>query len=137
MSRSFVLGVVLAIASSSGFAQGAMVETDAVFSTYIGDAVPVVSSTLIVHINGVPVVPTQPPAIVNNVLQGELALPPGTTGVEFKIADGFGGFGLPSVLSWTPAVSAVPSAPDGSFLFGTFGITNGIFFFQASFEMTF
>ena len=139
MSRSLVLGLVLVIVSFSGPAHGngITVETEGVFTKYIGDAVPDGSPTLVTHINGVPVVPTQPPVIVNNVLQGELALPAGTTSVEFKIADGFGGFTLPSVVSWTPAVASVPSTPDGNFMFGTFGITNGIFFFEATFEMTF
>jgi hypothetical protein len=136
MRRSIVLGMFLAIASSSGLAQ-ATVRTDGVFTSYSGDVAPVGSPTVDTHVNGVPVPPTQPPVIVNDVLQGELALPPGTTSVEFKVADGFGGFLLPSVLSWTPAVSAVPSTPDGSFLFGTFGITNGVFFFEATFDMTF
>ena len=136
MRRSFVLGVFLAIAAGPVFAQ-ATVRTDGVFTSYSGDVAPVGSPTVNTHINGVPVPPTQPSVIVNNVLQGELALPAGTTTVEFKIADGFGGFNLPSVVSWTPAVSAVPSTPDGSFLFGTFGIANGIFFFEATFEMTF
>jgi hypothetical protein len=134
MRRSFASCVGLAILSGAAFGQ---VETQGVFTSYSGDAYPDGSPTVVTHVNGVPVVATLPPVIVNGVLQGDLALPAGTTSVEFKIADGFGGFNLPSVLSWTPAVSAVPSTPDGSFMFGTFGITNGIFFFEATFEMTF
>jgi hypothetical protein len=132
MSRSLVLGLLVAIVSFPGPAQGngATVETTGVFTKYSGDAVPDGIPTLVTHINGVPVVATQPPVIVNNVLQGELDLPAGTTSVEFKVADGFGGFSLPSLLRWAPAVSSVPATPDGSFLFGTFGITNGIFFFE-------
>ena len=138
MSRSLVLGLLVAIVSFPGPAHGngVTVETAGVFTDYSGDAHPVGSPTVLTHINGVPVVPTAS-APVNNVVQGELALPAGTTSVEFKIADGFGDFVLPSVVSWTPAVSAVPAAPDGSFKFGTFGITNGIFFFEATFAMTF
>jgi len=138
MNRSLVLGVGLALVSSSGFAQGtgAVVETEAVFSRYFGDATPVNIPTLNTYINGTLVVPTQPPIISNGVMQGELALAPGTTSVEFKDGDGTN-FALASLITWTPAVSTVPSAPDGSFKFGTFGITNGIFFFQANFDMTF
>jgi hypothetical protein len=139
MSRSLVLGLVLVIVSFSGPAHGngTTVETEGVFTKYSGDVAPDGSPSINTHINGVPVPPTVPTDIKNGVVQGELALPAGTTSVEFKVADGFGGFNLPSVLSWTPAVSAVPSTPDGSFLFGIFGITNGIFFFEATFEMTF
>jgi hypothetical protein len=134
MNRSLVLAVGLAFVSSSGFAQ--TVQTDAVFTRYSGDATPVAIPTLNTYINGTVVVPTQPPDIKNGVMQGELALPAGTTSVEFKDGDGTD-FALASLITWTPAVSALPSAPDGSFKFGTFGITNGIFFYQANFDMTF
>ena len=134
MRRSLALCVGLAILSGAALGQ---VETQGSFTSYRGDAYPVGSPTFLTHINGVPVVAPVPTDIVNGVVQGELALPAGTTGVEFKIADGFGGFLLPSEVSWTPAVSAIPAAPDGSFLFGTFFIKNGIFFFEATFEVTF
>ena len=134
MRRSLAVCAGLAILSSAATAQ---VETEGVFTKIHRRRAPRRNPFSVAHINGVPVVPTFPPVIINGVLQGELALPAGTTSVEFKVADGFGGFNLPSVLTWTPAVSALPSTPDGSFLFGTFGITNGIFFFEATFEMTF
>ena len=116
MSRSLVLVLLVAIVSFPGPAHGngVTVETAGVFTKYSGDVAPDGVPFLNTHINGVPVPPSVPPVIENGVVQGELALPAGTTSVEFKVADGFGGFNLSSVLSWTPAVSAVPSTPDGT-----------------------
>jgi hypothetical protein len=78
--------------------------------------------------------------VVNGVEQGELALPANTSSVEFKngqTIDGVVSYNTPSLIGWTPAVSQVPATPDGIFKFGTLTITNGIFFFQANFDMTF
>ena len=132
MSRALVLGLVLAVASSSGYAQ-VTVETEGVFTDYSGDARPV-GESVGTYVNGVPVLPYIPPVIVNDVVKGRLELPPGTTSVEFEYGEASG---TPNIISWTPAVSTVPSAADGSFLFGTFGITNGYFLSEASFGMTF
>jgi hypothetical protein len=134
MRHSLLFGFGLACVSIAGMAE--TIETDATFSRYFGDATPVGIPSLQTFINGVQVVPSVPANVINGVEQGELALPAGTTSVEFKAGDGVS-FNLASLVSWTPAVSQEPTAPDGTFKFGTFTITNGIFFFQANFDMTF
>lgn len=134
MHRALLLCLGLALASTSAMAQ---VTTNASFTRYFGDVTPT-TSNFETAINGVLVTP-DPLNVVNGIEQGQLLLPTNTSSVEFKNRQVFSGstFNTPSLIAWTPFTSATPASPDGTFKFGTLTITNGIFFNQASFDVTF
>ena len=134
MRHPLLLCLGLALASTSALAQ---VSTNAAFTRYFGDVTPT-NSNFETAINGVLVTP-DPLNVVNGVEQGQLLLPAGTTSVEFKNRQVFSGspFNLPSLIAWTPFAAPIPAAADGVFEFGRLTITNGVFFFQASFDVTF
>jgi hypothetical protein len=134
MNRSLLLCLGFAFASTSAVAQ---VSTNAAFTRYFGDVTPT-GSNFETAINGVLVTP-DPLNVVNGIEQGQLLLPANTSSVEFKNRQVFSGspFNTPSLIAWTPFVSPIPASPDGVFEFGTLTITNGIFFNQASFDVTF
>jgi hypothetical protein len=134
MRDSLLLCVGVVCLSTSALGQ---VRTDAAFTRYFGDVTPV-GANFETDINGVAVTP-DPAVVVAGVEQGELLLPANTSSVEFKNRQVFSGspFNTPSLIAWTPFNAPVPATSDGVFEFGTFTITNGIFFNQASFDVTF
>jgi hypothetical protein len=138
-----LLGVFLGMvcAASAALAQPT-VTTTASFTRYFGDAPSLDDIGGFTFINDVPVPQDLPPNLgANDFPQGQLLLPPGTTSVEFKNGtpadmSNPAFFNPPSLLAWAPATSVIPG--DGSpFKFGTLTITNGIFFFEANFDVTF
>jgi hypothetical protein len=135
MRHSLLVLFGMAFAATAAPAQPT-VTTTATFTRYFGDAPGLSDFGGFTYINDVPVPQDVPANLgVNDFPQGQLLLPANTTSVEFK--DGLApDFNTPSLLAWTPATSVIPS--DGSpFEFGTLTITNGIFFFEANFDITF
>lgn len=136
MSLHLRLVAVCLLTACLGTAQ-AQVTTSVDFTRYFGDTRPEPSIGAETFVNGVLVVPYAPPVIVNGVLQGELDLPGLQSSVEFKNGDAAGTvFNTPSVISFAPFV-AMPASETDTFKFGTLSVTNGIFFFQANFDLTF
>jgi len=132
--RSSLLLVGAVCLSTSALAQ---VSTTATFTRYFGDVTPT-SSNFETAINGVLVTP-DPANVVNGIEQGQLLLTGNPSSVEFKNRQVFSGspFNAPSLIAWTPFVAPIPATADGVFEFGTLTLTNGIFFNQASFDVTF
>ncbi len=73
----------------------------------------------------------------NGFPQGQLALAPGTTSVEFKSRGvGLPDFNTPSLIAFAGTDQPNPGSTSDEFLFGTLTLTNGIFFFQAGMDIT-
>jgi hypothetical protein len=134
MRNSLLLLAGAVCLSTSALAQ---VSTTATFTRYFGDVTPT-GSNFETAINGVLVTP-DPTNVVNGIEQGQLLLTGNPTSVEFKNRQVFSGspFNTPSLIAWTPFASPIPATADGVFEFGTLTLTNGIFFNQASFDVTF
>lgn len=74
--------------------------------------------------------------IINDRYQGTMALPAGTTSVEFKTRQPGLPFNTPNVFAFAGTTVSTPASLSTPFLLGTITITNGIWFSQASAVLT-
>jgi hypothetical protein len=140
--RRALLACWLAAAASTAIAQPT-IQTDAYFSRYTGDVTPL-SFPLVTAINGTLVTNltntvTESDGVV--MQEGTLDLPTHPTSVEFKDGQVIGStvvYSTPSVIGWTAADTQIVADPHTTpFKLGTLTLTNGIFFYDATFEITF
>jgi hypothetical protein len=137
---NFIKTVALAVGAawSVGSACADTISSTGYFTQYNGD-VTTPDNLFETYVNGVQVLPTNPPQLsTNNILQGSLNLPAGTTSAEFKNRQVGLDFNAPSLVAFQGVTDeATPTSQSTPFKLGTITVENGIFFYQASFDITF
>lgn len=151
--RRLLFACVLAAGVPTATAQQQIL-TEGYFSMYAGDVTPLIPGVVFATaINGTRVTNLtgtvthfgpDPNSTLDDVVmqQGTLDLPTHPTSVEFKTGQVFGTFvsySTPNLIAWTPSDTTIPGGVDPfatSFKLGTLTITNGVFFYDATFELT-
>lgn len=138
--KILVLAAVAAAAGPSATQVAAQIlSSTGQFTRYTGDVTtPPQIATFETFVNGLQVFPDSPENLSGNgILQGSLDLPPGTSSVEFKNRQVGLEFNPSSLIAFQGVVDdPIPGSHDTPFKFGILTVQNGVFFNQASFDLT-